>query len=233
MRRAIWILVGIAALIALLVVLWTWIPSIIVQQRVASALRARLQPAGTVAVRARTNALMFIRGRVDRLAIDASGVRLGDVTAERLTARLRGAVLRSGARDGDMFVSVESGSARVEISQAGIEQFLRTRGVENPSVTIDEAGVTATGGVRVGPLLATARLRGQFQAANATDIYFRVTSLDLSGVNVSGSLATTALNLASQPVVSLRGFPVPVTIDRIVSRPGSIEVRARAGRPSP
>ncbi len=223
MRRAVWVLVGIAAL----AVLWVWAPSALVQRQVATVLRARLDATGTVTVRARTTLVGLLRGQVDRLDIDARGARLGDLTADRLTASLQGIAFHRG-RDGAVVItSVQSGAAEIRITQGDLERYLRARGVDTPSVTIDATGVTATGGMRAGPILATARLRGQFYAVDERDLYFRVASLDVSGMDVPQPLANTILAVAVKPVASVRTLPMPVRIDRIDSGPGRVTIHAR------
>ncbi len=92
MRRSVWVLVGIAVLAAA----WTWVPSAVVQRQVAVALRGRLESAGSVTVRARATLTGLVRRRINWIEIDARGVRLGDLAAERLTATLEGVSFRRG-----------------------------------------------------------------------------------------------------------------------------------------
>lgn len=229
MRRAVWVLVGIAALAAV----WTWVPSAVVQRQVAVALRGRLESAGSVTVRARATLAGLARQRVNRIEIDARGARVGEVAAERLTATLEGVSFHRGPGGVVVVTRIDSGAAQIEITQADLERYLRDRHVENPSVNIDETGVVATGGMRIGPVQATARLRGQFFAVDDRDVYFRVASLDVSGADVPPSLAETVLAVAGRPILSVRDLPVPVRIDRIDSTTGRVVIRARIGTPAP
>ncbi len=229
MRRALWVLVGIAALAAV----WTWVPSAVVQRQVAAVLRDRLEPVGSVTVRARATLAGLARGRINRIEIDARGARVGEVTAERLAATLEGLSFRRGPGGVVVITAVDSGMARIEITQADLERYLRDRRVESPSVSIGETGVEATGGMRIGPIQATARLRGQFFAVDDRDVYFRVASLDVSGADIPPSLAETVLAVAGRPVLSVRDLPVPVRIDRIDSTTGRVVIHARIGTPAP
>jgi len=229
MRRVFWLLVVIAAL----AVLWSWVPSLAVERQIAAVLRARLEASGPVTVRARTTLVALAQERVERIDIEARGVRLGDLVADRLTAKLEGVAFRR-APDGVVVVTnIQAGAAEIEITEDDLERYLGARGVDNPSVHIDKTGVSATGGMRVGPVLATARLRGQFYAVDGRDLYFRVTSLEVSGVDVPRALAETVLAVAAQPVVSVRHLPVSIRIDRIDAEAGRVVVHARAEMPAP
>jgi hypothetical protein len=229
MRRLVWILIG----IALLAALWVWIPSALVQRSVAAVLRERLQPSGALHVRARASAPSLLQRRVERLDISAAGVRVGEVTADGLTVALQGLQFERQAEGTLVIASVQSGSVELRISQANLEAFLRGRGVESPLVSIDESGVTARGTVRAGPVTAAAQLRGRFVAVNDTDLLFRIDAFDVSGMAVPGALATAILGTSAQPIVSLRGLPVPATIERVTSGAGQVVVLARVGRALP
>ncbi len=229
MRRAVWVLVWIAVLAAV----WTWVPSAVVQHQVAAAFRSRMESAGSVTVRARATLVGLVRGRVNRIEVDARGAPLGDLTADRLTATLEGVSFQRGGGGAVIISAIDAGAAQIEITQADLERYLRDRHVENPSVSIDGTGVTATGGMRIGPVQATARLRGQFFAVDDRDVYFRVTSLDVSGTDVPPPLAETVLAMAGRPILSMRDLPVPVRIDRIDSTSGRVVIHARIGTPAP
>jgi hypothetical protein len=229
MQRAVWVLVGIVVAAAL----WTWVPSALVQRQVAAVLQDRLSAEGAIRVRARTTLIGLVQGRVARLDIDASGVHLGDLTADRLTAGLRGIAFHRGSDGSLVLASVQSGAAEMAIASRDLEKYLGARGVENPSVRIDATGITATGGIRAGPVLANARLQGQFYAVDERDLYFRVSSLDVSGMDLPQSLANTLLSAAVKPVASVRSLPVPLRIDRIGSVPGWVIIHARVEVPAP
>ncbi len=229
MRRVFWLLVVIAVLAAL----WAWVPSLVVERQIAAVLRARLEASGPVTVRARTTLAALAQKRIERIDIEARGVRLGDLAADRLTAVLEGVAFRRAPDGVVVIASIRAGSAEIEITEDDLERYLSARGVDTPSVHIDRTAVTATGGMRVGPVLATARLRGQFYTADGRDLYFRVASLDVSGMDVPRALADTVLAIAAQPVVSVRHLPVPVRIDRIDAEAGRVVVHARAEAPAP
>jgi hypothetical protein len=224
MRRALWVAVAIIA--AALV--WTVVPSVLVTLRVREAVRAQLQPTGPLAVRARTTLAGMLGGRARAIDIDATGARLGDVAAQRLRVRLRGVRIREGG-DGRLTTDVEAGSAEVEVSGADLEQLLRSRGVSQPSVAITADGIAISGDVQVGPVLAKTQLRGQFYVVGTTDVHFRITALTMSGIDVPAAIATAALGLTTTPVVSLKGLPVAVVIDRVEMQAGKAMLYARAG----
>ncbi len=203
-----------------------WAPSKIAERQVTAALRPHLEPTGSVQVRAWTTAPAFVRGRIDRLRVEARAIRLGDLTADHLAASLAGITLTRSPANGRIIGQARSGDVAIEIGRAGLERFLRARGVQNPSVTIDATGVMATGQARVGAIEVTARVRGQFYAASGRDLLFRVTSLEVSGVELPPPLAATVLALI-QPAVSLDALPFPIVIERVTSSDGRIVVQAR------
>jgi hypothetical protein len=228
MRRVAW--VAVAVVVAALV--WSVVPSALATRRVREAVRTQVQPAGGLDVRVRTTLAGLLGRRARTIDIDAAGVRLGDVIAQRLRMRLRGVQLRE--RDGgSLGADVDAGTAEVEVAGADLEQLLRTRGVERPSVSINTERIAVTGGVRVGPVFAEMRLTGQFYVVGATDIHFRITALNMSGVEVPPDLATTALALTTTPVLSLKGLPVAVAIERIDAQAGKVVLYARAGTGAP
>ena len=227
--RALWLLI----LIALVAVVGFWGPSWLVQRPIAALLQERLQAAGEISVRARASLPGLVRRRVERVDVSAIGVRVGDVVAERFSATLHGITVTQVFGGPLGLTGVESGTAELTVGQADLERFLRDRGVGSPSVAIDASGVTATGDVRVGPVLASARVRGQFAVIEKTDLHFRPESFEMNGVAVPGPLIAGILGATTQPIVTLRGLPVPMAIERITSAPGRITVFARIGTSSP
>jgi hypothetical protein len=203
------------------------IPARIVERQIAGALHPLLEPGGTVTVRARVSPLGLIRGYLGRVRVTARGIRVGSLTSQRLDAKetmLIGVDLIQTS-GGDRAVGrVRGGRGVIEFGRADLEQFLRKRGVENPVVGIDASGVTAEGMATVGGAAVRARIRGQFVAAGA-DLLFRVTSLEVSGVDVPPMIAQTALGLV-QPAVSFRDLPFPLAIERVTSEDGRVVVRA-------
>lgn len=225
MRRAAWLLVAIAVPAAL----WVWGPSWLVQQQTAAVVRSRLGAAGPVAVRARATALGLVRGRVDWLEIEAGALPLGELSAQRMRARLVGVLLERAGGGRAAIREVASGSAEFEIGQADLERFLSNRGVAGPSVTIGPDGVAAAGRVRVGTVEATAHVRGQFYAISGTELHFRVSSLVVSGVEVPMGFPNTFMALAASPVVSLKTLPVPARIERVEMGNGRLVIFAQVG----
>lgn len=223
MRHAVRLLVGIAAFAAL----WWGVPSFAAQHMLAASIRAQIPPPEELKVRARTTAWSLARGRADRLDIEVTGLPLGKTSARRFHARLTGVEMAGPGQTGAAVGSVESGSAELEIGPQDLERLLEAHGISGPEVTIDADGVTATGTVQAGPFEGPARVRGQFYAVSGTDLHFRVTSLAVKGEEVPPILANMVLVVASQPVLSLRGLPVPVRIERVVSETGRIVVSAQ------
>lgn len=223
MRRAVWLLIGIAALAAL----WSWVPSAFVRHQVAASIHPQLGPPGQLTVRARTTAWSLARGRVDHLDIEARDLSLGQVSARRFRASMAGVETAGSGPGGAAIRSVESGSAELEIGQPDLERLLADHGIVGPVVTIDADGFTAMGLLRAGPFAGPARVRGQFYAVSGTDLHFRVTSLAVNGTELPPALANAALAVASQPILSLRGLPVPVQIERVISETGRVVVFAQ------
>lgn len=226
MRPLYWSLAAAAAVLALL-----WVTQGMVERRAAAALRSALQPSGALAVRARLRPLGLLRGRVDRLDLEAAGVRLGGLAAGRFVAELRGVTLRRAG--GAWTILVRDGTASVEIGQANLEEYLRERGIEQPSVHIDASGIEAVGGVRMGPVATAARVKGHLYAASGTDLHFRVTSLRVGGTEVPDGMAGAVFAMAGTPVATLRGLPIQLLIEQVSAGPGRVIVRARIGETIP
>lgn len=220
MRWALWLLLA-AVVVAVIVI----IPARIVERQISAAIQPLLEPGGTVAVRVRVSPFGLARGYLSRVRITARAIRIGALTSQRLDAVLTGVdLIKTPA--GDRAVGrARGGAAVIEFGRADLEQFLRTRGVDQPTVTIDATGVSAEGMATVGGASVRARVRGQFYAAGP-DLLFRVTSLEVSAVDVPPAIAQTAIGFV-QPAVTLRDLPFPMVIDRVTSEPGRVVVRAR------
>jgi hypothetical protein len=224
MGRAAWLIAG-AVLVA---VVWALVPSLIVQRQLTAMLRQRLQATG-VSVRARATVPGLLRGHVNRLDVSASRMRVGELTAEVFGATIMGLQLHRGPGGAVEIASVQSGTARLEVTQENLTEFLTRRAVQDPKVAIDETGVTATGNIQAGPVLAPAKIRGRFGVVDRTELHFQVESLELGGVSVAGSLATAFLGTAERPLISLRELPVPVVVESVSHTPGRVVVHARMG----
>ncbi len=219
--------VGLAILVA--IALGVWAPSAIIQRQMASVLRAHLEPDGAVRVRVRATVWGLAQQRVERMHVDASGIRLGDLAADRLRADLAGvAFLRSAG--GWTPTGVRSGEATAEIGRVRLEQFLRDRGVAGPSVQVAPSGVSVSGEMPAGGVRVPFKLQGQFEAAGR-DLRFRVATLEVGGTEVPRQLADTLMGLV-KPVISLSRLPIPLVVDRVTAEDGRLIVRARAeGQP--
>jgi hypothetical protein len=200
------------------------VPARIVERQIAAALHPLIEPGGSLVVRARVTPFGLVRGYLGRVRISARSIRVGALTSQRLDAQLTGVdIIRTST--GDRAVGrVRGGRAVFEFGRGDMEQLLRKHGVQDPVVTIDASGVTADGMATVGGVGVKARIRGHFIASGA-DLLFRVTSLDVSGVDVPPVVVQTALGFA-QPAVSFRDLPFPMVIERVTSEEGRIIVRA-------
>jgi hypothetical protein len=214
-----WVLFAVVVVLAVAIV-----PARVVERQIATALHPLIEPGGSLIVRARVTPFGLARGYLGRVRISARSIRVGALTSQRLDAMLTGVdIIKTST--GDRAVGrVRGGSAVFEFGRGDMEQFLRKRGVENPVVAIDTSGVTAEGMATVGGVGVKARIRGQFVASGA-DLLFRVSSLDVSGVDVPPVVVQTALELA-QPVVSFRDLPFAVVVERVTSEEGRVVVRA-------
>jgi DUF2993 family protein len=228
MRRFIW--VALAIVVAALA--WSVVPSALLTRRVRNAVQTEVQPTGPLSVSVRTTLPAMLRRRAQTVEIEAAGARLGDVTADHLRVHLRGVRLRDG-EGGRLTADVDAGTVDVEVSAANLEQFLRSRGVDHPTVSMTTSGIAVSGDVHVGPVQAKAQMEGQFYVVGTTDVHFRITSLSMSGVEVPPTLATAVLGLTTTPLLSLGRLPVKVSIDRIEMRPGKTVLHARAGDSRP
>lgn len=220
MRWTPWVL-----LVALIVAIVAWVPARIVERQIAAALKPHLEPEGTVAVWARATARGLMRGYVARVHVEAKAIRVGDMAAQRLDATLLGIDLVRTPSGDRTIGRVRGGDATIEFGRADLERFLRSRGVDHPTVAIDASGVIAEGTVRAGGVVLRARVRGQFYAAGS-DLRFRVTSLEVSGMDVPAALAETVVG-AVRPAVSLRELPFPMVVDQVTSGDGRVVVHAR------
>jgi hypothetical protein len=223
-RRFVILLLVVGALAAL----WIWVPSMVVQRQLEGYLAQLLQARGPVSVWAATSPFELARGRIDRLDVTAADARLGEVTADRVRASFRGvATRRVGV--GLEIAGVSAGTVELEITQENLVAYLAARGVEGASVRIEDEAVVASGMIRAGPVLASATVRGQFYVVDRSDVYFRVDALNLSGMAIPPNAATAALGMAGRPLATLRGLPVPASVERIATTQGRLVVYARVG----
>lgn len=224
-------LVAVAAVVAL-AALWFVVPALVVRQQVAAMLQAHLRAAGTLSVTARATLPGVVRGRVERLDIVARRARLGDLSVDRFEARLDGVRLRRTTGGAVEIAGVRSGTARTEVTAGDLAVFLQNRGVGNPSVQLDASGVRASGILRTGPIEAEVRASGRFVIGSATDLFVRLTHLEVSGVDVPPALGTAIAGLAAQPVLTLRTLPFPARLESAQTHPGRLVVTAAVG-PAP
>jgi hypothetical protein len=224
MRRTGWItLVLVAAILGVLL----WVPSWLASRQFAEVLRPYVQQNGSLRVNAWTTPLGYLRGEIRRLNVDAREIKLGDLTADRLRASLSGVRLtRARSSPSQPPVRARSGQITAEVAADDLERFLRGRDVRNPVVKIDPSGVAASGHVRAGAVEVETHVRGQFDVSSSRDLRFRVTSLQVSGVEVPPAVAGTIV-AAVQPAISLQGLPFPLAIDRVSTTEGRIIIQAR------
>jgi hypothetical protein len=201
-------------------------PSVVIGRQMTVALRAHMEPGGSVQARVRATAWGLARQRVDRIQVNATGIRLGDLVADRLRADLSG-VQFERSPTGWVPTHVGGGGATAEIGRARLEQFLRDRGVEQPEVLVAPSGITVAGAMPAGGARVPMRVAGQFEPAGR-DLRFRVASLEIGGAEVPRQLAETLATLV-QPVISLSRLPIPLIVDRVTVQDGRLVVGARAG----
>jgi hypothetical protein len=217
------VLLGIAAA----GVVTVWLPSTLLARQVAAAVRLHLATGGTVRVTARATAWGLAAGRVDRIDVTATDVRLGELVARRVTARLRDV---RAARDGRAWriVQVASGQTEVEIGAEALQQVLASRGVQRAQVAIGPGAVAATGELRVGVVLLPLSVRVQPYSATGRDLRFRVVALAVGGAGVPSALADAVL-AAAQPPVTFHGLPWPLRVTRVETSAGAIRIVADGG----
>lgn len=203
-----------------------WLPSTLLAREVAAALRPHLVEGGTAQVTARATAWGLAAGRVDRITVAATGVRLGELVARQLTAHLEGVrVAREGR--GWRLADVAAGRAACEVGAEALAQLLVSRGLERAQVAIAADAVAASGEIRMGVALLPVRVRAQ-PYATGRHLRFRILALDVAGAEVPPALAETVL-AAVQPAVALDGLPWPMHVTRAETEAGVIRLVARVG----
>lgn len=218
-----------AGLVALALVLLVWAPSRSAARAVDAALRQSLGGAGSLSVRARATALGMARGMVNYVEVAATRIPLGDLVAARVWITLRAVQLERGEGGRIGIARAGSVAAQVEIDSRDLEQFLLSKGVESPAVKVGDEGITAAGVIKVGPIQTTAKLRGFAHEVGGTDLYFRIQSIEVGGVELPADVTRAAVALAGEPVLSLRGLPIPIAIERVAYSDGRVVLWA-AGR---
>lgn len=218
----------VAGLGILLAALAVGAPTVVIQRQMVAVLREHVEPNGAVRVRVLATAWGLVAQQVARMRVEATGIRLGDLVADRLSAQLAGIAFERSAQ-GWVPVRVRGGTATAEVGQARLEQFLRERGVEQPEVRVEPSGITVLGAMPAGAVRVSVRLQGQFEAAGR-DLRFRVASLEIAGAEVPRQLADTLVGLI-QPAISLSRLPIPLVVHRVVAGEGRLVVHAQAEAP--
>ncbi len=219
----------VAGLAALVLALLVWVPSRSAAGAVGGALLESMGGTGSVSVRARATALGMSRGVVGYVEVVATRVPLGDLVAARVRLTSRNLRLSRGQGGKVEVTGAEVVTAQVEIDSRDLEQLLLSKGVESPEVKVGKDGITAAGVIRMGPVNTTARLRGSVHEVGGTDLFFRIQSIEVGGVQLPPDVTRAAVALAGEPVLSLRDLPLPIAIERVAYGEGRLTIHA-AGR---
>ncbi len=219
----------VAGLAALVLALLVWVPSRSAAGAVGGALLESMGGTGLVSVRARATALGMSRGVVGYVEVVATRVPLGDLVAARVRLTSRNLRLSRGQGGKVEVTGAEVVTAQVEIDPRDLEQLLLSKGVESPEVKVGKDGITAAGVIRMGPVNTTARLRGSVHEVGGTDLFFRIQSIEVGGVQLPPDVTRAAVALAGEPVLSLRDLPLPIAIERVAYGEGRLTIHA-AGR---
>ncbi len=218
------VLLAVLGVVAGLVV---WVLPALVARQVAATVRPHLGPGGTVAVTVRATPWGLAAGRLGRVTVTAADVRLGELVAQRMTARLDD--VRVARADGGWRVArVTSGETTIEIGPQAVQRLLEARGVARAQVEITPDAVVATGEVRLGVALLPLRVRALPYSATGQDLRFRIVTFEVGGAQVPPALAETIAG-AVQPPIALDGLPWPVRVSRVDLAAGGIRLVARVG----
>ncbi|HQK94515.1 MAG TPA: LmeA family phospholipid-binding protein [Armatimonadota bacterium] len=176
-----------------------------------------------------------MEGRLSLLRLRLEDVRLPEGALDLVEMSFPGAGYWLGA-DGDRthlrLVNLPGGTARVLLSTASLRRLVSARAptIANPEIRLADGGwVEATGGIRLGPFPARARLRGRIVCRTGNALC--IEDLELS----AGSLALPAplvrsVETAVNPLVDLaRDVPLPfdVRITQVTTEDGNLRLDAR------
>jgi hypothetical protein len=204
----------------------------LVAWRVEAAIAQELPGTASVDVRVRTAPWRLIRGTLDRVEVEARRALLGEIIADQLSVRLRDVQLDLSRLMLERTLAVArvgDGEGMVVLGHEDVARFLVTaRGVGRAVVTLAGGVVTIEGDVRVGTVDLRARLEGRLVVSSPTTVDLHVQTLTVSGVEIPeeiGRVLVSGLN----PLITLRGIPLPVRIESVAADEGQVRIHVRVG----
>ena len=95
-------------------------------------------------------------------------------------------------------------------------------------VTLAGGVVTIEGDVRVGTVDLRARLEGRLVVSSPTTVDLHVQTLTVSGVEIPEEIGRM-LGGNLNPLITLRGIPLPVRIESVAADEGQVRIHVRVG----
>lgn len=224
-RSALWLL---AVAVAVAVLAMVAIPGVIAA-RLEGALRPTL-PGGRISVRVQGPPWRLLAGSFTVLQIEALGAEINQLRVQRLFLRLGDTRVPLGPlfRGGTVSVrSAAGGEGQITLTRENVQQYLsRSKGVQRPSVTMEEGVIIIEGDVRVGELDLRARIVGRLVIASPHTVDLHVQELTVSGVEIPrevGALLVASFN----PLINLEGLPVPARVSSVAVEGGQVTMMVR------
>lgn len=174
-----------------------------------------------------TPGILLLLGRIDTLAADAKGLRIGDLRMERVQMTGKGVRFAAGelfldhrvrvlAADNLKLTGTVSENALRDLLAKRIDKF------DNIRVTIDEDGVHAMAEVKIFGRMADVALDGKV-VEDAQALYFHMTRLDIR--NALLGKANLGDIFGDILITKLDALPLKTRIESVEHREGAIVVR--------
>ncbi len=226
-RLVTWLLVIVVLVIGAVI-----IAPIVVAWRVEAAIAENFPGTTDVDVRVRTAPWRLIRGTLDSVEVEARRALLGEIIADQLSVRLRDVQLDLSRLMLERTLAVArvgDGEGMVVLGHEDVARFLATaRGVGRPVVTLAGGVVTIEGDVRVGTVDLRARLEGRLVVSSPTTVDIRVQTLTVSGIEIPEEIGRMLVGNLN-PLITLRGIPLPVRIESVAADEGQVRIHVRVG----
>ncbi len=224
-RLALWLLAVLAAAVV--------IGAVVIPGVIAGRLERILSSAflgGRVSVRVQGPPWRVLAGSFSTLEVEAAGAEVNQLQLERLFLRLSDVrvPLRPLFRGGTLSVqSAGGGAGDITLTRENVAQYLsRSRGMQRPTVTMQQGVITIEGDVRVGELDLRARLVGRLVIASPRTVNLHVQELTVSGVQIPrevGALLVATVN----PLINLEGLLFPARVSSVAVEGGQVTIVVR------
>lgn len=189
-----------------------------------------LGPADDYEVRIqKTSAARLVRGRVERLVVDASGVRIDQhLRLESLHLVVHDLVVDEDEVD---VRSAREGILRVELTEADINRYLRSRHARHePQVTLLPGEIVAAVRSPLGGSSSRVTARGRLLVEEGLRLIFRADEVDFELLDVPG-FSERYVEERINPLVDLSELKYPARLNELVIMKGLVRVRGAAALP--